>query len=204
MEDIMLKLILSGLALGVGLAMDASAVSMANGLNDNKMRLKKIFLIAGMFGLFQGLMPLLGYILGHTLYEALDFIEKYHIIPIIALVILFIIGSHMIVEGINEIIERKKGEDSESNPTSLTLKLLIIQAIATSIDALSVGIVISDYSVANAIVTSIIIALVTFMICIPSVYIGKRVGLKLGPYAQILGGSILVIIGFIIFFTGIF
>lgn len=200
----MLKLILSGLALGVGLAMDASAVSMANGLNDNKMRLKKIFLIAGMFGLFQGLMPLLGYILGHTLYEALDFIEKYHIIPIIALVILFIIGSHMIVEGINEIIERRKGEDTESNPTSLTLKLLIIQAIATSIDALSVGIVISDYSVANAIVTSIIIALVTFMICIPSVYIGKRVGLKLGPYAQILGGSILVIIGFIIFFTGIF
>ena len=200
----MLKLILSSLALGVGLAMDASAVSMANGLNDNKMRLKKIFLIAGMFGLFQGLMPLLGYILGHTLYEALDFIEKYHIIPIIALVILFIIGSHMIVEGINEIIERRKGEDTESNPTSLTLKLLIIQAIATSIDALSVGIVISDYSVANAIVTSIIIALVTFMICIPSVYIGKRVGLKLGPYAQILGGSILVIIGFIIFFTGIF
>ena len=200
----MLKLILSGLALGVGLAMDASAVSMANGLNDNKMRLKKIFLIAGMFGLFQGLMPLLGYILGHTLYEALDFIEKYHIIPIIALVILFIIGSHMIVEGINEIIERRKGEDTESNPTSLTLKLLIIQAIATSIDALSVGIVISDYSVANAIVTSIIIALVTFIICIPSVYIGKRVGLKLGPYAQILGGLILVIIGFIIFFTGIF
>lgn len=200
----MLKLILSGLALGVGLAMDASAVSMANGLNDNKMRLKKIFLIAGMFALFQGLMPLLGYILGHTLYEALDFIEKYHIIPIIALVILFIIGSHMIVEGINEIIERRKGEDTESNPTSLTLKLLIIQAIATSIDALSVGIVISDYSVANAIVTSIIIALVTFIICIPSVYIGKRVGLKLGPYAQILGGSILVIIGFIIFFTGIF
>lgn len=200
----MLKLILSGLALGVGLAMDASAVSMANGLNDNKMRLKKIFLIAGMFGLFQGLMPLLGYILGHTLYEALDFIEKYHIIPIIALVILFIIGSHMIVEGINEIIERRKGEDTESTPTSLTLKLLIIQAIATSIDALSVGIVISDYSVANAIMASIIIALVTFMICIPSVYIGKRVGLKLGPYAQILGGSILVIIGFIIFFTGIF
>ncbi len=200
----MLKLILSSLALGVGLAMDASAVSMANGLNDNKMRLKKIFLIAGMFGLFQGLMPLLGYILGHTLYEALDFIEKYHIIPIIALVILFIIGSHMIVEGINEIIERRKGEDSVSNPTSLTLKLLIIQAIATSIDALSVGIVISDYSVANAIVTSIIIALVTFIICIPSVYIGKRVGLKLGPYAQILGGLILVIIGFIIFFTGIF
>lgn len=200
----MLKLVLSSLALGVGLAMDASAVSMANGLNDNKMRLKKIFLIAGMFGLFQGLMPLLGYILGHTLYEALDFIEKYHIIPIIALVILFIIGSHMIVEGINEIIERRKGEDTVSNPTSLTLKLLIIQAIATSIDALSVGIVISDYSVANAIVTSIIIALVTFIICIPSVYIGKRVGLKLGPYAQILGGSILVIIGFIIFFTGIF
>jgi len=200
----MLKLILGSLGLGVGLAMDASAVSMANGLNDNKMRLRKILLIAGMFGLFQGLMPLLGYMLGHTLYEALDFIEKYHVVPIVALVILFIVGIRMAVDGINCIIDRRKGIEKECEISHLTIKALIIQAIATSIDALSVGIAIADYSVTNAIICALIIAIVTFLICIPSVFIGKKVGLKLGPAAQILGGSILIVIGFIIFFTGIF
>ncbi len=201
----MLKLILSSMALGVGLAMDASAVSMANGLNDNKMKLRKIFLIAGMFAFFQALMPLIGYILGHTLYETLDFIEKYKIIPILALVILFIIGAKMAVEGINEYIDNKKGivkEDEDKK--ALTFKLLIIQAIATSIDALSVGVVIADYSIKNAIICALIVALVTFLICVPSVFIGKKVGLKMGPFAQILGGAILIVIGFIIFFTGIF
>lgn len=202
----MLKLFISSMALGVGLAMDASAVSMANGLNDNKMKLRKIFLIAGMFAFFQALMPLIGYLLGHTLYETLDFIEKYKIIPILALVILFIIGAKMAVEGINELIDTKKGKKVEDleNKKVLSLKLLIIQAIATSIDALSVGVVIADYSVKNAIICALIVALVTFVICVPSVFIGKKIGLKIGPFAEILGGAILIVIGFIIFFTGIF
>ena len=202
----MLKLFISSMALGVGLAMDASAVSMANGLNDNKMKLKKIFLIAGMFAFFQALMPLIGYLLGHTLYETLDFIEKYKIIPILALVILFIIGAKMAVEGINELIDIKKGKKVEDleNKKVLSFKLLIIQAIATSIDALSVGVVIADYSVKNAIICALIVALVTFVICVPSVFIGKKIGLKIGPFAEILGGAILIVIGFIIFFTGIF
>lgn len=202
----MLKLIISSMALGVGLAMDASAVSMANGLNDNKMKLRKIFLIAGMFAFFQALMPLIGYLLGHTLYETLDFIEKYKIIPILALIILFIIGAKMGVEGINELIDSKKGkkEDALENKKALSFKLLIIQAIATSIDALSVGVVIADYSVKNAIICALIVALVTFVICVPSVFIGKKIGLKIGPFAEILGGAILIVIGFIIFFTGIF
>lgn len=202
----MLKLIISSMALGVGLAMDASAVSMANGLNDNKMKLRKIFLIAGMFAFFQALMPLIGFLLGHTLYETLDFIEKYKIIPILALVILFIIGAKMAVEGINELIDTKKGkkvEDLEDKKV-LSFRLLIIQAIATSIDALSVGVVIADYSVKNAIICALIVALVTFVICVPSVFIGKKIGLKIGPFAEILGGAILIVIGFIIFFTGIF
>lgn len=202
----MLKLFISSMALGVGLAMDASAVSMANGLNDNKMKLRKIFLIAGMFAFFQALMPLIGYLLGHTLYETLDFIEKYKIIPILALVILFIIGAKMAVEGINELIDTKKGKKVEDleNKKVLSFKLLIIQAIATSIDALSVGVVIADYSVKNAIICALIVALVTFVICVPSVFIGKKIGLKIGPFAEILGGAILIVIGFIIFFTGIF
>lgn len=202
----MLKLFISSMALGVGLAMDASAVSMANGLNDNKMKLRKIFLIAGMFAFFQALMPLIGYLFGHTLYETLDFIEKYKIIPILALVILFIIGAKMAVEGINELIDTKKGKKVEDleNKKVLSFKLLIIQAIATSIDALSVGVIIADYSVKNAIICAIIVALVTFVICVPSVFIGKKIGLKIGPFAEILGGAILIVIGFIIFFTGIF
>ena len=151
-------------------------------------------------------MPLIGYLLGHTLYETLDFIEKYKIIPILALVILFIIGAKMAVEGINELIDTKKGKKVEDleNKKVLSFKLLIIQAIATSIDALSVGVVIADYSVKNAIICAIIVALVTFVICVPSVFIGKKIGLKIGPFAEILGGAILIVIGFIIFFTGIF
>ena len=205
----MVKLIISSMALGIGLAMDASAVSMANGLNDNKMKLRKVFLIAGMFGFFQALMPLIGYLLGHTVYEAFSFIEKYKIIPILALLILAFIGGKMLFEGIKDIKEAKKensddNENKEINVKKLTFGLLIVQAIATSIDALSVGITISDYSIKEAIICALIVDLMTFIICVPSVYIGKKVGMKLGPWAEILGGSILIIIGLIIFFTGIF
>ncbi len=204
----MVKLIISSMALGIGLAMDASAVSMANGLNDNKMKLRKVFLIAGMFGFFQALMPLIGYLLGHTVYEAFSFIEKYKIIPILALLILAFIGGKMLFEGIKDIKEAKKdnsdNENKEVNLKKLTFGLLIVQAIATSIDALSVGITISDYTIKEAIICALIVDLMTFIICVPSVYIGKKVGMKLGPWAEILGGSILIIIGLIIFFTGIF
>ena len=200
----MLKLLLSSMALGIGLAVDASIISMANGMNDQLMRKKRMFIIAAMFAIFQGLMPILGYIIGHTAYTALDFIEKYHILPIISLIILSILGLMMLIPGIKYVITRDEIDLKFERNTKIPFKIIFNQAIATSIDALSVGVVISDYTVSEAIICVVIIALVTFAICLPSVLIGKKIGLKLGPFNQIVGGLILIIIGLVIFFTGIF
>lgn len=200
----MLKLLLSSMALGIGLAVDASIISMANGMNDQLMRKKRMFIIAAMFSIFQGLMPIIGYIIGHTAYTALDFIEKYHILPIISLIILSILGLIMLIPGIKYVITRDEIDLKFERDTKIPFKIIFNQAIATSIDALSVGVVISNYTVSEAIICVVIIALVTFAICLPSVLIGKKIGLKLGPFNQIVGGIILIIIGLVIFFTGIF
>ena len=179
--------------LGIGLAMDASAVSMANGLNEPKMKLWKIGWIAFLFAFFQAMMPLIGYFVGHAF---LTYIEK--MIPWIALVLLSVIGGKMLYEGIRKQIEE------ETNFQSLGLKTLLLQAIATSIDALSVGFTISDYSTAEALICVGLVAFVTFGICFVSVFIGKKFGLKLGKKAEILGGLILIAIGIEIFVTGWF
>ncbi len=119
--------------LGVGLAMDACAVSMANGLRESKIKLKKILFISFMFGLFQGLMPLLGYLIGS---QFIKYIEGF--IPWLALAILGYLGISMILGAI-------KGEEDEDNWEALTFKVIMVQTIATSIDALSVGLTIADY-----------------------------------------------------------
>ena len=134
------QLFVSGLLLGLGLTMDACAVSMANGLEESKMKLPKMVFIAFMYAFFQAGMPLIGYFFGHLLFENLPFIQKYHIIPIVALVLLLIIGGHMLIEGIKDV----KSEE-EHEPKRLTFKLIFIQAIATSIDALSTGLTFADY-----------------------------------------------------------
>ena len=192
------QLLISGLLLGLGLTMDAAAVSMSNGLEEPKMKPTKIIYIALLFGLFQGIMPLLGYLFGHALFENLSFIEEYHLIPIAALIILLILGTKMIVDGIKEI---KHPEEKE--PKTIGVKLLFIQAIATSIDALSTGLSFADYKLYEAIIVVALITLVTFIVCIIAVIIGKKFGDKLGSKAVILGGIILIAIGIEIFITGI-
>lgn len=182
----------NSILLGIALAMDACAVSMANGLNEPEISLKKIIGISAVFGLFQGAMPLLGYLVGHAF---IDYIEKF--IPWIALVLLLFLGIKAIVEAV------KDKEEEENQIKRITLKLVLVQAIATSIDALSVGLTISDYKLVEAIVTASIIALVTTGICLAAHYIGKKFGTKLGNKAEILGGIILIIIGLEIFLTGI-
>lgn len=177
---------------GVGLAMDACAVSMANGLNEAKMKTRKAVLIALMFGLFQALMPLIGYFVGHAL---LQYIEAY--IPWIALILLGFIGGKMLVEGI-------KHKDEEHVAKSLTFIGIVVQAIATSIDALSVGLTIAEYTVLEAIICATIIAVVTFIISFIAVHIGKKFGTKLGNKAEILGGIILIAIGLEIFISSFF
>lgn len=188
---LMPRLIITSILLGIGLAMDACAVSMANGLKEPKMKVNKILLIAFVFGIFQGLMPLLGYIVGSNILNKIDWI-----IPWIALFLLGFIGGKMIYDGLHE-------EDNAECCHTLTFKLLIIQAIATSIDALSVGVSISNYILFDAIICVSIITVVTFIICFIGVFIGKKFGDSLGNKAEILGGIILIAIGIEIYITGL-
>ncbi|MCD7785064.1 MAG: manganese efflux pump MntP family protein [Oscillospiraceae bacterium] len=180
--------------LGVGLAMDAFSVSMANGLNEPKMGKGKMCEIAGVFAGFQALMPMIGWICVHTIVQYFTTFEK--LIPWIALLLLGFIGGRMIAEG-------TKKSESEEERMGLGIVALLIQGVATSIDALSVGFTISDYNWLMALVASLIIAAVTFVICIAGLIIGKKFGTKLSNKAQILGGVILIAIGLEIFITGI-
>ena len=185
------KVIITSIFLGIGIAMDACAVSMANGLKENKMKLNKIIFIALMFGLFQGAMPLIGYLVGSQILTKFEWI-----IPWAALGILGYLGGKMVYDGI-------KGEE-EVDDKSLTFKIIFIQAIATSIDALSVGFTISDYKLIEAFVCVGCVAVITFAICVAAVFIGKKFGTKLGNKAILIGGIILILIGLEIFISGMF
>ncbi len=187
---------INSMLLGVGLAMDAFSVSVANGLSEPKMRRRKLFSIAGTFAFFQALMPLTGWLCVHTVVNLFSAFEKF--IPWIALILLLYIGIKMLVDGI-------KDKDDEQNTFTSRLGFggLLIQGVATSIDALSVGFTISSYGVLEAVVCALIIALVTFIICVAGVIIGKKFGNKFSTSATIFGGVILILIGLEIFITGI-
>lgn len=180
--------------LGVGLAMDAFSVSLANGLHEPKMKRGKMIGIAGTFAFFQALMPTIGWICVHTILEHFKTFEKF--IPWIALGLLAFIGGKMIMDGMKN--------DGEEESPGVGLTGLLIQGIATSIDALSVGFTIAHYDLAMALCAALIIAAVTFVICLGGLAIGKKFGTKLSNKAQILGGVILLLIGIEIFISGIF
>ena len=188
--------VIQSVMLGVGLAMDAFSVSLANGLNESGMKVKRMCLIAGVFAFFQALMPLTGWFCVHNLVKFFSVFEKF--IPWIALILLAFIGGKMLLEGI-----RNKEEAEEENGSSLGFKLLMVQGVATSIDALSVGFTISEYGFLMALVSALIIAAVTFVICMAGIIIGKKFGTKLSNKASVLGGVILIVIGLEIFITGI-
>lgn len=189
-----MKVIVQSLFLGMGLAMDASAVSMTNGMKFPKMTIKKTLLIAFMFGLFQGLMPMLGYFLGSAFTK---FSTQFT--PWIALGLLSIIGGKMLYEGI-----KHNSKDDDEEVESLTFKVLLIQAIATAIDALSVGVILIDYKIHEMLIAVAIIALVTFIFSLSSVFLGKKFGTLLKSKAEIIGGLILIGIGLEIFISGVF
>ena len=181
--------------LGVGLAMDAFSVSLANGLNEPKMKKNKMCGVAGVFAGFQALMPMIGWICVHMIVQYFQAFQK--CIPWIALVLLVFIGGKMLLEGI-------KNKDGEVEKPEVGLAALFVQGVATSIDALSVGFTISEYGPFMAIVCALIIAVVTFIICMAGLFIGKKVGTCLAGKANILGGVILIFIGIEIFVTGVF
>ena len=186
----------NSILLGTGLAMDAFSVSMVNGLKEPKMPLRKMNLIAGVYAFFQFAMPMTGWICVHTI---LTYFKKFEtFIPWIALILLLYIGGKMLIEAI-----RKTEEDTADN-SALTFSTLIIQGIATSIDALSVGFTIANYALLMAVICSLIIAAVTYIISITGIVIGKKAGTKLSSKASVLGGVILIAIGIEIFIKGIF
>ena len=210
-NEISIVLIINSLLLGVGLAMDAFSVSVANGLKEPKMKPARMSIIAGVYALFQFAMPVIGWFLVHTLIGIFDELEK--IIPWVGFVLLIFIGGKMIFETVSEIRNKKADKNSGSKTDAkengdsdkkIGAYALIIQGIATSIDALSVGLTISDYHVVAALTASIIIAVVTFIICMLGLKLGKLVGDGLGKFAGIIGGIILIGIGIEILVKGLF
>ncbi len=182
--------------LGIGLAMDAFSVSLANGLNNPCMKKTRISIIAGTFALFQALMPMFGWLCVHTFVSYFRSFEKF--IPYIALILLSFIGGKMLYDSI-----KNKNEPCSENQ-NVGFGALIVQGIATSIDALSVGFTISEYNVWLALLSSGIIAAVTFIICFGGVLIGQKAGIKLADKAGVFGGIILIFIGLEIFISNVF
>ena len=188
----------NSILLGAGLAMDAFSVSIANALRESQMKKSRMCFIAGVYAFFQFAMPMIGWLCVHTIVELFGKFDAF--IPWIALILLLYIGGKMIWDALHGVVEAEE----ESCVSKLTFSVLVVQGIATSIDALSVGFTIADYGFLMAFTASLIIALVTFVICMIGLVIGKRAGEHLGSKATLIGGLILVGIGIEIFIKGIF
>ncbi len=185
----------NSILLGVGLAMDAFSVSLANGLNEPGMKQGKMCGVAGVFAVFQALMPLIGWVCIHTVLQYFEAFQK--LIPWIALALLSYIGGKMLLDGFH-------GEDNQETGAAVGVGALLVQGVATSIDALSVGFTIADYDLLSAVLAAVIIAAVTFVICYAGICIGRKVGTKLAGKAGIFGGAVLIFIGIEIFVTSFF
>ncbi len=185
----------NSILLGTGLAMDAFSVSLANGLNEPKMKMHKTLYVAGIFALFQFAMPLAGWFFVSTMAEYFKAFEKF--IPFIALALLGYIGADMLRDGI-------KHKDEPEEKAAVGLTGLLVQGVATSIDALSVGFTISDYNFIEALASCLIIGIVTYLICFAGILIGRKAGTALAGKAGIFGGIILIFIGLEIFISSLF
>lgn len=184
----------NSIMLGVGLAMDAFSVSLANGLSETGMKKGRMCGISAVFAGFQIIMPLIGWICVSTIAQYFRVFELF--IPWIALMLLGYIGGKMLYEGLHS-------EASQESGSAIGFKALLVQGVATSIDALSVGFTIADYSPIEALASALLIGAVTFIICLAGVAIGKKAGTRLSGKAELLGGAILIFIGFKIFFSSL-
>lgn len=195
------SLIVSSIIFGVGLAMDAFSVSLASGFEDPLMKKRKMFAITGTFAFFQALMPMLGWLLVHTVYEFFSGFK--YAIPYIALVLLTYLGIKMIIEYHKSKNNNNDEVDENCQEKNRSFFLcLLLQGIATSIDALSVGLETYEYQFLEALVASIIIAIMTFIICLLGIFLGRKFGKAIGKSATLVGGIILITIGVLIFTKG--
>lgn len=179
----------------VGLSMDAFAVSVSNAMCYAGLSKKQMFASSVAFGVFQGLMPALGFLFGALLGGFIQAIDHW-----LALILLGIIGGKMLVEGIRAL---RAGANCPVELPVYSFKTMLLQAVATSIDALAVGISFAALSV-NILFASSVIALITFGVCLVGGALGRRFGILLGDWAQIFGGVILVAIGLRIFMEHMF
>lgn len=179
----MSAIITQAVLLGIGLAMDAFSVSITDGIILKKPKISQALTVALFFGIFQFIMPCIGFFAG-TVFS--DFIESFD--HWVAFILLAFIGGKMIFESLSN------DENSESDSNPLKIKTLFILAIATSIDALAVGITFTTLG-NPVILTSAIIGIVTFIISFSGVFLGGKCGNFAGNKAEVLGGSILIIIG---------
>ena len=206
------ELILTSALLGAGLAMDAFSVSIANGLADRNMKTGRMLTIAGTFAAFQFAMPMIGWFVVRRMAETFEWFSP--LIPWIALVLLLFIGGGLLKDGIEELKESKAAkasgesdagaESGAGDAEKLGALMLFGQGVATSIDALSVGFTTASYNAAQALVSSLIIGVVTLAICMAGLRIGRRLGEMLAGKASILGGVILIAIGLEIWIRGVF
>ena len=187
--------ILRSLLLGAGLAMDAFSVSVSNTLAEPDMKKGKIRGIAGTYAFFQFLMPMLGWILIRTLLQLFSVLER--LVPYAALILLVWLGARMILEGL------KKARSGILPEKILTSSALLVQGLATSMDALSVGLTIEHYPLSFALLVSSLIGLVTYGICLIGLRLGKELGSRV-RHAEILGGCLLIGIGIEIFVKNVF
>lgn len=175
--------------------MDAFSVSLANGLHEPCMKKRRMCGMAGVFAFFQALMPFVGWVCVHTVLQYFESFQKF--IPWIALALLGYIGGKMLYEGICH------KDEGDCDAKRVGIGGLLLQGVATSIDALSVGLNIASYDILHALVCAALIAIVTFFICVAGIFLGKKFGTGLAGKASILGGGILIFIGFEIFITGL-
>lgn len=178
--------IIQAVVFGVGLSMDSFAVALSTGMGTKKITEKQVYKIAFFFALFQGAMPVVGYCLSSGFMEYIKTFDHW-----VALILLSIIGIKMIIEAV------KPEEESEFNPTST--KSIITKAIATSIDALAIGITLATLEV-NIILYACMIFMTTFIFSYIGAHFGSKLNSKFSTQALLLGGTILILLGLKIFF----
>lgn len=212
------------LLLGVALSMDACAVGMTNGMTNPKLKVKGALLIGGLFGFFQFLMPLIGYYITGVIANA--FLDTFEAISAwVSFILLAFLGGKMIFECVLEWMNAKREkavcqtcfEDGDEVKTTeagmrslenLSFGKLILQAIATSIDALAVGVTLQMAAISQGLAmgawgSTLTIGVTTFILSTGAVYIGKAIGDKLADKASFIGGLVLVAIGLKILLEGI-
>ncbi|MDI9590683.1 MAG: manganese efflux pump [Acidobacteriota bacterium] len=177
------------LLLGLALSADAFSVTISNSFAYGRESRRRLLLMPLLFGLFQGLMPLVGYFLGGL---AATLIERYA--GIVTLVILGVIGGNMVREGMGALLHPDDGACPEEGVAHLTLGLLVFQAVATAIDAFAVGVSLRAQAV-GIWSSSLIICCTTAACCVVALAIGRRLGCLLGDRAEVVGGIVLLGIG---------